>query len=152
MSFAKTKESEEMTNVIGMPTSQPTGPTGKIEAYLGRGSKVVGTLTFSGPVELDGQVEGEVSAQDKLTIGESAVVTGKIHGIEVLVRGTVNGDIVATKKLSLKKPAKILGNISSANISIEEGVIFEGKCTMGAAAGSEVKNFPGRQVAEKTSA
>ena len=113
---------------------------GKLEAFLGKGSKVVGNLTFTGPVELDGYVEGEVNAVDKITIGESAVINAKIIGGEVVIKGTVNGDVNASKRLSLKKPAKILGNISSTNLSIEEGVVFEGKCIMGNSSSSENKN------------
>ena len=104
--------------------------TPKVDAFLGKGSKVVGTLSFSGPVELDGYIEGEVNSSDRLVIGEGAVINGKVKGSEVLVKGQVNGDVIASKKLSLRRPAKILGNISSTNLSIEEGVIFEGKCSM----------------------
>jgi len=110
-----------------------TGGTDKVEAFLGKGSKVVGTLTFTGPVELDGYVEGEVIAQDRLTIGESAVINARISGGEILVKGTVNGYITASKRLSLKRPARVIGNINCTNLSIEEGVIFEGKASMGAA-------------------
>jgi cytoskeletal protein CcmA (bactofilin family) len=135
-----------MTGAIGTtPAIQQTPTTGKIEAFLGKGSKVVGTLTFTGPVELDGYIEGEVTAQDRLTIGESAVINGRINGAEVMVKGTVTGDIVASKRLSLKKPAKIVGNITSSNLSIEEGVIFEGKCSMGAGSGDSKQQNKGPQ-------
>jgi cytoskeletal protein CcmA (bactofilin family) len=115
----------------------PLGASGeKVEAFLGKGSKVVGTLTFSGPVELDGYVEGEIISQDRLTIGESAVINARITGAEVLVKGTVNGDISASKKLSLRRPARIIGNISTTSLSIEEGVIFEGKSSMNSGGGA----------------
>ncbi len=109
----------------------PTPVGGSPDAFLGTGSKVVGTLTFTGPVELGGVVEGEVSAQDKLVVNESAVIKAKINGSEVLIKGSVTGDISASKRLILKKPAKVVGNISTSNLTIEEGVIFEGKCNMG---------------------
>lgn len=101
-----------------------------VQAFLGKGSKVIGTLNFQGPVELDGQVEGEINASAKLTIGEGADIKAKITGTEIVVRGRVVGDIKASKRLSLLKPARITGNISSANLSIEEGVVFEGQCAM----------------------
>ena len=153
MSFAKPKENkEEMTNIVGMPTAQPVAVPTKVEAFLGKGSRVVGSLTFSGPVEIDGYIEGEISAQDKLIIGESAVINGKLNGPEVVVRGSVTGDIFATKKLALRRPAKVVGNITSSSISIEEGVIFEGKCSMGSTQPtSEIKNFPSRQTAPEKS-
>lgn len=110
--------------------------TGALGAFLGSGSKVVGQLTFTGPVELDGQIEGEITAQDKLTIGEAAFVKGTINGSEILVKGTVQGDIIATKKLVLRKPAKVMGNITAPSLNIEDGVKFDGKCSMNTGASS----------------
>ena len=121
-----------MSNIFrgGKEGDATPGAEGTPDAFLGKGSKVVGTLTFTGPVELDGQVEGEISSQDKLTVGESAVITAKVSGSEIIIRGTVSGDISASKKLILKKPARITGNITTSNLMIEEGVVFEGKCSM----------------------
>ena len=128
MSFVKSKN--EIDSGSTPLHVAPAAAGQKTTAFLGQGSKVVGTLNFSGPVELDGFVEGELNAQDKLVVGESAVVNARINGAEVLVKGTVNGDIAASKRLILQKPAKVVGNISSASLSIEEGVVFEGQCSM----------------------
>ena len=107
-------------------------------AFLGQGSKVVGTLNFSGAVELDGYIEGDINAE-KLTIGEAAVINARVTGAEIYVKGSVTGDIVATKRLVLQKPAKVTGNITSTNLSIEEGVVFEGQCAMASAAGASAQ-------------
>ncbi|MDZ4786799.1 MAG: polymer-forming cytoskeletal protein [bacterium] len=112
---------------LGLGSSSPSNALG---AFLGSGTKIMGQLSFTGPVELDGQVEGEIVAQDKLTIGEAAIVKGTVHGSEILVKGTVQGDIFASKKLILRKPARIIGNISAPSLNIEEGVTFDGKCSM----------------------
>ncbi|NMC64413.1 MAG: polymer-forming cytoskeletal protein [SAR324 cluster bacterium] len=100
------------------------------EALLGSGSKVIGTLTFSGPVQLEGEVEGEVNCKDRLVIGQAAVIKAKVIGTEIIVQGDVVGDITASKSLTLKKPAKVHGNIATEQLCIEEGVIFEGNCSM----------------------
>ncbi len=137
MSFGKIigKESELKSATSGstQPSTQPSTALSdktKGEAILGKGSKVIGNLTFAGPVEIGGYVEGEINAQDKILITETAEINAKIIGAEVTIQGTVNGDIHATKRLFLKKPAKVFGNITSNNLSIEEGVVFEGKCSM----------------------
>lgn len=124
------KDTSDTPTTFSAVTSTISGNT-SLDAFLGKGTKIVGNLTFTGPVEIDGHIEGEVNSQDKLTVGEAATVNAKINGAEILVKGTVNGDITASKKLTLKKPAKVRGNIITSNLSIEEGVIFEGKCTMG---------------------
>ena len=124
-------------------TSSPTRPggSGNADALLGKGTKINGTLSFAGPVEIDAEIEGEIIAKDRLTIGEAAIIRAKITGVEVIIRGQVTGDVIATKTLSLRRPAKVLGNISAPTLSIEEGVIFDGKCSMNHSGASQTSNF-----------
>ena len=143
MTFGKLKDEKEPEKAQGQSFAVPNVGNEKVEAFLGKGSKMVGQLTFSGPAELDGHIEGEVVAQDRLVIGESAVIQAKVSGADIVIKGTVTGDIYATKRLSIKRPAKVVGNITTACLSIEEGVIFEGKSSMsGAARSGEVKVAP----------
>src|SRR5215831_844048 len=46
--------------------------------YLDQGSKITGKLKFEGPAQIDGQVDGEISAKGMLIIGDSAVVSAQI--------------------------------------------------------------------------
>jgi cytoskeletal protein CcmA (bactofilin family) len=110
----------------------PDDVGGGSNAFLGKGSRVVGKLVFEGPVRIEGQVEGEISAQDALTIGESAVVNAQIVGNSVVIQGRVTGDVTARKRLEIRAPGKLYGNISSPSLVIQEGVVFEGQCNMGA--------------------
>ena len=142
MALGKKDSSSEATN--GSSSTFSGGD--KVAAFLGPGSKVVGKLTFTGPVELDGYIEGEIQSEKSLTIGEAAVVNAKVVGTEVVVRGTVNGDITASRKLSLKAPAKVVGNINSKNLSIEEGVTFEGKCSMNGSVGASSSDSSSSKV------
>jgi cytoskeletal protein CcmA (bactofilin family) len=107
------------------------GEFGEIHAYLGKGSRVSGKLNFEGTVRVDGQVEGEISAQDTLIVGERAVVTAQISGNMVVIRGKVTGDINARKRVEIRAPGKLFGNIVTPSLVIHEGVIFEGHCSMG---------------------
>jgi len=129
---------------FGAPlTSSPSRPSasGNADALLGKGTKINGTLNFAGPVEIDAEIEGEIIAKDRLTIGEAASIRAKITGVDVIIRGQVTGDINATKTLSLRRPAKVLGNISAPTLSIEEGVIFDGKCSMNHSGTTQSTNF-----------
>src|SRR5262249_40850726 len=94
---------------------------GGSNAFLGKGSRVVGKLTFEGPVRIEGQVEGEITAQDALTIGESAVVNAQIVGNSVVIQGRVTGDVTARKRLEIRAPGKLFGNITSPSLVIQEG-------------------------------
>ncbi|MEZ4753727.1 MAG: polymer-forming cytoskeletal protein [Bdellovibrionota bacterium] len=127
MSFGKAKESNETPTKV---TPIPTVANSSLEAFLGKGSKVNGKISFDGPASIDGNVEGEIEAKNKLTIGEAANIKATVRGAEIIIRGTVQGDVIASTKLSLQKPARVSGNISGPAISIEEGVVFEGNCKM----------------------
>jgi cytoskeletal protein CcmA (bactofilin family) len=126
MSFPKRKDTD--TAETFSATMRTTSSS--VDAVLGKGTKVVGSLLFSGAVEIDGEVEGEINAKEKMTVGDSAVIKAKISAADLIIKGTVHGDVLASRSLVLKKPAKVYGNISSPTLSIEEGVLFEGKCAM----------------------
>ena len=108
-------------------------------AFLGRGSKVTGKLVFEGPVRIEGHVEGEISAQDTLTVGEGAVINAQITGSAIVIHGRVTGDVTARKRLEIRAPGKLIGNISTPSLVIHEGVVFEGHCTMAGADGQRIE-------------
>ena len=82
-------------------------------------------------VRIDGKLEGEIFTKDTLVVGESATVKATVHAGILVVGGTVQGNITAEKKVELHSSARLYGNISTPSLSIAEGVIFEGSCTMG---------------------
>jgi cytoskeletal protein CcmA (bactofilin family) len=99
-------------------------------AYLDKGTKVSGKLTFDASARIDGQVDGEINGKDTIVIGESAVLTAQIRAVSVTVAGKVSGDIVATQKIEIRPSAKVLGNLTSPVLVIHEGALFEGHCAM----------------------
>ena len=105
-----------------------------LTAFLGKGTRITGTLVFEGPCRIEGQVEGEVSAKDTLTVGESAVVNARVHGSMIVIHGTVTGDVVATTRLEIRAPGKIVGDVTTPSLVINEGAILEGRCSMRAGA------------------
>ena len=124
--------------------------TEEIVAYLYKGSRVTGQLTFHGPAKIDGSVEGEVLCHGTLTIGEEAEVRAKISGEVVVIRGKVEGDVAAKEKVELETPARLLGNIDAPRLTITEGVVFDGYCSMGRAREKHEALSPPRLGSEKT--
>ena len=120
------------------------GADGEVQAYLGKGSRVSGKLNFEGTVRVDGQVEGEISAQDTLIVGERAVITAQINGTTVVIRGKVTGDIHARKRVEIRAPGRLFGNIVTPSLVIHDGVIFEGHCSM--TSGTEARSAESPRV------
>ncbi|SRR6266851_2377305 len=99
--------------------------------FLGKGSRVSGKLACRGPGRIDGEVEGEISSQDTLIFGESAIINGQIEGASIVVQGRVTGDITARNRLEIRPPAKVFGKITTPSLVIHDGAIYDGQCTMG---------------------
>lgn len=141
--FVKEDKTQKSDDVLGTATSSVSGLTSSntrdVQAHLGQGSRVEGKLTFEGSVRIDGQVEGEISAQDSVIIGEGAEVTAQINANTVIVQGRVSGDITARKRVELKSPATVVGNISTPTFVVHEGVVFEGHCSMGGTAANRTE-------------
>lgn len=129
------REAETMAAQLGGAERMPMSSAGTEAAMLGRGTRVSGKITFEGKARIDGQVEGEIVASDALEIGEAALVNAQISGTTIVVQGKVTGDLTASKKLEIRAPGRLYGNVTTPSLVIEEGVIFEGHCSMGAKEG-----------------
>jgi len=110
---------------------------GTLTAFLGKGSRITGTLVFEGPSRIEGHVEGEISAEEPLTVGENAVVNARVKGTTIVVHGTVTGDVVAEARLEIRAPGKVIGDVTTPALVINEGAILEGRCSMRASASVE---------------
>ena len=140
-------EEERSMKKDRMPTA--AGGVGSLNAFLGEGTSFKGTLTFEGTVRIDGRLEGEVFTKDTLVIGEGAQVNAAIHAGVVEIGGTVHGNIAAERKVEIRASGRLYGNISTPSLVIEEGVVFEGSCTMGRAAGQTGAPDPGEPALDQ---
>jgi cytoskeletal protein CcmA (bactofilin family) len=101
-----------------------------VTGFLGSQTEFAGKLSFSGIVHLDGYFEGEIISRGTLVVGADSIVHAEIHSNILKVSGEVHGDITATEKIELFPPAKVYGHLKTPSLVIEEGVIFEGTCSM----------------------
>lgn len=98
--------------------------------------EIKGSLKFSNDLIIDGKIEGEVTSDGALTVGENAYVIGEIRTKSVVLFGRVQGNISVTERCELKASAVLEGDIVAGTLSIEEGATFMGKSSVGAAAAS----------------
>jgi cytoskeletal protein CcmA (bactofilin family) len=111
-------------------TSAPAALAGDVPAYLDKGSKITGKLMFEGSVRIEGQVDGEISANDAVVIGKTAVVTAQLKAASVVIAGKVSGDIIAAKRVEIRPKAQVLGKLTTPVLVVHDGALFEGRCTM----------------------
>ena len=86
---------------------------------------IVGNLSTEGEVQVDGTIDGDVTA-NALTIGENAKVSGEIIADEVEIKGSIDGRVKA-RSVKLSKSAHVVGDIVHEVLSIESGAYIEGQ-------------------------
>lgn len=109
-----------------------------LSVFLGSDSHLDGVLTFEGQARLDGSFVGSIRGEGSLLIGPQAKIEADIKAREIIISGEVTGDVNATVRLDLKAPGSLKGNINAPLVVMDEGVLFEGHCSM-----------PGEEVAER---
>jgi cytoskeletal protein CcmA (bactofilin family) len=102
-----------------------TNSVSEVVASLGRGSKVIGKVAFEGSARVDGEVEGEITVEHSLNIGEAAIIAASIRARTIVVAGEVRGDITG-QRIEVRPSARITGNLSAPVVAIHEGARFEG--------------------------
>jgi cytoskeletal protein CcmA (bactofilin family) len=100
----------------------------KQDSILAKGTEIIGTLFFEGPVVIDGHVEGEITGQDKITVGENGFVTAnKISAASIVITGAVKVNTIASRRIEILPTGKVWGDLASPVLSIHEGARFEGQ-------------------------
>ena len=89
--------------------------------------EIKGNLKFSGELTLEGKLEGEVSTDGVLHLGETGSINGNLNVNSIVVRGKINGNVNAKDKVEIKSKAEVFGDVRAAKLVIEEGVTFVGK-------------------------
>ena len=99
---------------------------------LGPESSFEGKLVFNGgQVRIDGEFKGDIKTESTLIVGESARLEADIEvGTIIITGGEIVGDITAHRSVSIERPAKVRGTITTPELEIKKGVVFEGQCRM----------------------
>lgn len=116
-----------------MSKKEKTLERSDIKAFLGPGSQFEGTLVFDEVVRLDGVFRGEVTSKDTLIVGESADIQAEVDVGTFILSGRFKGNVKAASRVELRAPAKVDGTIDTPVLLVEEGVVFNGNLSMGAA-------------------
>ena len=113
------------------PAAQSTPRPSATRNVLSADVEIKGTVKFTNDLVVDGRIEGEISSDGNLTVGENARIKAEIRTATVVVYGKVHGNLTATDRVELKASAEVVGDIKAKTLSIEAGAIFVGKSTVG---------------------
>lgn len=98
---------------------------------IGEGTVFEGTLKADSDVRISGRVVGKLDIQGKVIVAQEGAIEGEVKALSLDVGGKILGEIDVAERVVLKSSANVEGNIRTARLVVEEGAVFDGKCTMG---------------------
>lgn len=104
--------------------------SGDLNGFLDAGSHIKGELNFEDTFRIDGRLTGSVVSDGELIVGEGGDVDGEVNVRRVFVSGTVRGTLRASERVTIVASGKVFADIEAPSLKIEDGALFEGRCTM----------------------
>lgn len=101
-----------------------------IATVMGPGTIIKGSVHIKNSARIDGVIDGSVSSDQDIVIGETGKIYGHIRANRAIIGGFVKGHINAKNKVVLEDKSYLEGNIISDNVVISDGATFNGKCIM----------------------
>jgi cytoskeletal protein CcmA (bactofilin family) len=112
--------------MFGKKTPRSAEPT-----VIGRGAVIEGDVRASGPLQVDGHIDGTLKVEGQVSIGPNGVVTGELSADEVVVGGRVEGALTARGLLHVTAGGHVRGEVRYGALQIDRGGILDGSTAQG---------------------
>ena len=102
---------------------------------LGIGSSFKGDLTAKSDMRIDGTIIGNIVCDARIILGENGKIEGNVSCNSALIQGKLIGTLNITETLEVHSKAIIEGEINTNKLIVENGAIFNVRCSMGLPSG-----------------
>lgn len=97
---------------------------------LGIGSSVTGDIMAVSDMRIDGKVKGNISCDARLIIGETGEIEGDVTCKAAIIQGKLTGTLKVSETLEVNSKAIINGEIATSRLIVENGAVFNVRCSM----------------------
>ena len=97
---------------------------------ISHSTEITGDLHFSGNLEIEGVVRGNIIANDKnaaVRVMHKGRVEGKIQAPKIVINGEVEGNVHSSQHLELAAKALVKGNVYYHFLEVVKGAQVNGK-------------------------
>ena len=101
-------------------------------SIIAQGCKFDGKIDVRGTLRIEGEFRGTIGTPESLVIGKTGVVHANCSVKNAIIGGQLFGNVTAENKIELQSGSHVEGDIKTKRLVIDEGVFFEGNCSMGA--------------------
>ena len=102
----------------------------KIETIIGKGTVVEGSISVASSVLINGTLDGPLTTTGTVRVGTDGIVRGDVTARKAFVGGRIEGKLTAEEIVILGPESHLLGDLVTAQLTIEEGAVFDGQCVM----------------------
>jgi len=107
-------------------SDKKTRQVNDMPSIIAKGLVVSGNMECDGELQVDGIVIGDVRAE-RLTLGETAHITGEIDVDTLVVHGKIDGNIRAVD-VTIATTGRVKGDVLNSSLNIDPGAIVDGHC------------------------
>ena len=100
-------------------------------SIIAQGCKFDGTVEVKGTLRIEGEFKGAIGTPESLVIGKTGIIRANVAVKNAIIGGQLFGNITAENKIELQSGSHVEGDIKTKRLVIDEGVFFEGNCSMG---------------------
>ena len=104
-----------------------------ITSFIAAGAILDGPFTAKESTRIDGTINGNVSVNGSLIVGQEGKINGAVSATNLFLAGEINGNVTAsTGKVEISDTGKLIGDLSAKTLVIDENAVFQGQCQMAA--------------------
>ena len=149
MSYFGRRKSETSSPTASVPPSRPAqrpsspaeSPDDREKTRIASGSKVVGEVSGSAELVVEGRVEGKIDLASRVVVGSGGQVKGEITARSIQISGRVLGNVHGLERVEVLASGRLEGDMVAPQngVHIAEGAYFTGKIEMTNRAGAKNK-------------
>lgn len=94
-----------------MVGKEETTPADRVDAFIAPETELRGKVTSRGTLRIDGLVDGEISTDGDVVVGESGCVSAQIRARNIVVAGKVRGNLMPAGRVEIHSTASLEGGI-----------------------------------------
>jgi cytoskeletal protein CcmA (bactofilin family) len=116
--------------MLGNKDRSNSGARG-VTTLVSRDTQITGDICFSGNLDIEGLVKGNILAQPggkeaTVRIVDQGRVEGDIHAPSVVINGAIEGDVYSSRHLELAAKARVKGNVHYHQVEMAIGAQVNG--------------------------
>jgi len=98
-------------------------------SIIGRGTRIEGSVRFTGALRVEGSVHGEVRGEGEspaaLALGPDGNIVGSVAGVDLRSEGTLDGVVSDAGAVELLPDSQTSGEITYDSLHVRRGAIVD---------------------------